>query len=69
MFQQYVQYVRDKQGVSQPEEDLVAGLQVYFDKALYQCLLYKAERRQADQVGFGLSAVLSALAWEHWLYQ
>jgi hypothetical protein len=29
VFQQYVQYVRDKQaGVSQAEEDLVAGLQV-----------------------------------------
>jgi hypothetical protein len=24
--------------------------QVYFDKALYQCLLFKAERRQANQV-------------------
>lgn len=28
VFQQYVQYVREKQGVSQAEEDLVAGLQV-----------------------------------------
>lgn len=28
VFQQYVQYVREKQGVSQAEEDLVAGLTV-----------------------------------------
>jgi hypothetical protein len=26
------------------------GTQVYFDKALYQCLLYRPERQQAQQV-------------------
>jgi hypothetical protein len=30
-------------------------LQVYFDKALWQCLLYKAERQQADMVSVELS--------------
>lgn len=29
---------------------------MYFDKALYQCLLYRAERRQAEQVGLGVAA-------------
>lgn len=33
VFQQYVQYVREKQGVSQAEEDLVAGLQVRRDNS------------------------------------
>lgn len=63
VFQQYVQYVREKQGVSQAEEDLVTGLQVYFDKALWQCLLYKVERRQAEMVlaaGQAPSAVYGA---------
>jgi hypothetical protein len=30
---------------------LLPRLQVYFDKALYQCLLYRPERQQAQQVG------------------
>lgn len=57
VFQQYLQYVREKQAVCQAEEDLVAGLQVYFDKALYQSLLFKAERRQADQVMEGITTI------------
>lgn len=36
-------------------------MQVYFDKALYQCLLYKAERKQADQVGVVHVGVLTLL--------
>ena len=47
---QFLQYVMDKQGSAEVEEDLVAGLKLYFDKALYHCLLYKPERSQADKV-------------------
>eukprot|EP00879_Flechtneria_rotunda_P019936 GHRR01020955.1.p1 GENE.GHRR01020955.1~~GHRR01020955.1.p1 ORF type:complete len:233 (+),score=96.42 GHRR01020955.1:983-1681(+) len=63
VFEQYIEYVKDKQQESPAEEDLVSGLQVYFDKALYQCLLFRAERQQAEQVlasGQAPSAVYGA---------
>uniref|UniRef100_A0A383VIF0 Uncharacterized protein n=1 Tax=Tetradesmus obliquus TaxID=3088 RepID=A0A383VIF0_TETOB len=63
ILQGYVAYVREKQGESAAEEDIVMGLQVYFDKALYQCLLYRPERQQAQQAlaaGQAPSAVYGA---------
>eukprot|EP00878_Enallax_costatus_P024058 GHUV01025646.1.p1 GENE.GHUV01025646.1~~GHUV01025646.1.p1 ORF type:complete len:250 (+),score=109.20 GHUV01025646.1:1132-1881(+) len=63
ILQNYTAWVKDKKQESQAEEDIVMGLQVYFDKALYQCLLYRSERRQADQAlaaGQAPSAVYGA---------
>eukprot|EP00775_Hariotina_reticulata_P008142 gene8142-biopygen10003 len=41
--------------------------QVYFDKALYQCLLFKAERQQADQVLAAGAAPSGVYGAEHLL--
>ncbi len=57
--QQYVAHVLGRQPSADAEDDVAAGLQLYFDKALVHCLLYKGERQQADQVGLrGLGAEL-----------
>lgn len=37
-------------------------VQVYFDKALWQCLLYKAERAQADTVRVWSAKAASAFS-------
>eukprot|EP00877_Chromochloris_zofingiensis_P010334 jgi/Chrzof1/5554/Cz16g07110.t1 len=48
--QQYVSYVRDRQAAADIEDEIVAGLKMYFDKTLTHCLLYKHEQAQANKV-------------------
>lgn len=64
---QYLQYAMGKQTSAEAEEDMVAGLKLYFDKALYHCLLYKSERHQADKVLAGGRVPSSVYGAEHLL--
>lgn len=53
VLEQYLAETKCSRAAAEAQQDLVAGLQLYFDKALYQCLLYGPERGQADQVRTG----------------
>lgn len=67
LLQQYVSQVHAHRGSSDVEEDTAWGLRTYFDKALYQCLLYAPEREQANKVLSNGRVPCSVYGAEHFL--
>lgn len=64
----YINQVASERTQSKEEEEIAHGLRVYFDKALSQCLLYSAEKDQADTVLRGHQVTASSVyGAEHFL--